>query len=474
MKTIAIGGFFHESNTFNPIITGVDDFFIFEGDAIFSQGHSYLLAKGMVDYFAPLEGYHILPLVFARAVPNGEVDFELYQILKARFFALLDAASAAPDLFLLPLHGSMRVQHIGSAETDLLQAIKAHYPHTPIVLGLDMHATITPQMLRLSNAITGFKTAPHTDAWETGIQAAKMAELILEGKHKLHMGSVKLPLLIAGEKSETDSSPMKELIAELHRLEQESKVCAASYLLGYPWADTSENGVTALVVCKDDPNAAARHARYLADRFRGVKHLFDFSSPAFEPSQALELALAENVRPVFVSDSGDNPTAGSTADNTTLAGILSTELQELTSRKKVLVAGIFDPIASAICKDNLNREISLEIGGRYDTRYCQPITLKGKPIKHIEGFGAYQSALSLFHTPAFDLIITSKHIGFTSPDIFTALQIDYLNTDLIVVKLGYLTPEFKAIAAKSYLALSPGCTNEVLSRLDYKHKYEML
>lgn len=43
------------------------------------------------------------------------------------------------------------------------------------------------------------------------------------------------------------------------------------------------------------------------------------------------------------------------------------------------------------------------------------------------------------------------------------MQIDYLNLDIIVVKLGYLTEDFKAISAKHYLAISQGCTDEVLS-----------
>ncbi|NLK50039.1 MAG: M81 family metallopeptidase [Candidatus Cloacimonetes bacterium] len=473
MKHIAVGGFFHESNTFNPIVTGVDDFIIFEGQEVYTKGVHYQQAQGIVDYFRGREDCHLIPLVFARAVPNGEVDGDLYQRLKERFFALLED-QPQPDIFVLALHGSMRVQGIGSAESDLLSEIRRRYLQTPIVSGMDMHATVNTRMLEYADAFVGYKTAPHIDAWETGQHAARMADMILTHGIKLTMAAVKLPYLIAGEKSETDTQPMQGLIDELRAVESREGVCAASYLLGFPWADAQENGVTALVVTDNDQELADELAGQLAERFEEVKDGFGFSSPAYPPEQALRLALQDDCKPVFVSDSGDNPTAGSTGDNTTIIQLLSGELKHLSESKKVLLAGIYDDAAYAICKESQGRTITLKVGGRYDSKYTQPIELTGKVMKHVQSFGPFASGLVLFATDAFELIITSRHIGFTGVDMFQALDIDYLDKDVIVVKLGYLTPDFKEIAAKSYLALSRGCTDEVLSRLDYSASYELL
>ena len=473
MKNIAVGGFFHESNTFNPIITGVEDFIIFEGKEIYANRNAFLLAKGIIEYFEGKPDYNILPLVFAKAVPNGEIDEDLYLRLKARFFDLL-AASAPVDAFVLALHGSMRVQNIGSAETDLLSAIKQLYPQIPIFCGLDMHATFTDAMLNLANAYTGFKTAPHLDVYETGYKAAEIADYALSNNASLCMGWSKIDCLIAGEKSETDCEPMQTLIGELKTIEEDEEVLAASYFLGFPWADALENGVTTLVVTKNDKALALNYARSLADKFVQHKHEFSFSSPAYPPEMALTLALQESCKPVFVSDSGDNPTAGSTADNTTVIGLLSTELKTLTTEKNILVAGIYDPIAVNTCRDNMHKSIELTIGGKFDTMYCQPVSLQGTPIKFVQCFGLFKSELILFRTATFDLIITSKHIGFTGVDMFKALRIDYLNKDVIVVKLGYLTEDFKEIATKSYLALTQGCTDEILERLAYSRKFDLI
>ncbi len=473
MKRVAIGGFFHESNTFNPIITDIEDFLIFRGEEIYAKSDAYLLAKGIIEFFRDKPEYSLSPLIFARAVPNGEVSGKLYRSLKAEFFAMLEQGEK-PDIFVLALHGSMRVQHLGSAESDLLGSIRELYPDIPIVCGLDMHATITPRILECADALVGFKTAPHIDAYETGYKAGELADMILAHGAKLCMGTAHIPCLIAGEKSETDIPPMRDLIAELHKLEMEDGVCSASYLLGFPWADTAENGVTALVVTLNDQAKADAGARYLAEQFLLRQAEFSFSSPAYPPEEALRNALSDTSRPVFVSDSGDNPTAGSTADNTTVVSLLSGSLSELCRGKKILVAGIYDPIATAVCLENIGKPLSITIGGVYDTMYCRPVTLKGVPVRYVKDFGLYHSDLALFRTEEFDLILTSRHIGFTGTEMFKALDIDYLATDVIVVKLGYLTEDFKDIAEKSYLALSQGCTDEVLGRLSRAHQLKYI
>ena len=473
MKNIAIGGFFHESNTFNPIVTGENDFVVFEGVEIYGSGDAFPLARGIVDFFRDKPDYNLIPLVFAWAVPNGEVDEAFYNRLKDRFFALLSEAPQV-DAFVLALHGSMRVKHLGSAESDLLSAIKAKYPQVPVFCGLYMHATLTGAMLNSLTACVGFKTAPHTDAWETGRKAAEMAALHLNHRVSLSLGFKKLDCLIAGEKSETDCEPMRSLIGELNSLEREGKVVSASYLLGFPWADAQENGVTAIAVTVGDPGKASEYADFLAHKFIQSRADFAFSAPAYPPEEALKLALGDSCRPVFVSDSGDNPTAGSTGDNTTLIALLSQELSSLARTKKILVAGIFDPCAERICVENFGSEITLKVGGNFDTKHCQPVRLRGIPVKLVNDFGVYSSNLVLFRTAEFDLIITSKHIGFTGTELFAALEIDYRNLDVIVVKLGYLTEEFKTLAAKSYLALTQGCSDEVLARLEYSKKYDLI
>lgn len=470
---VAIGGFFHESNTFNPIITGPEDFIVFREEEIYKNRNAYLLAKGIIEYFETLSDYVMIPLVFAKAVPNGEISKEFYLKIKNDFFAVLDR-SEKPDIFVLALHGSMRIENIGSAESDLLSEIGVRYPDIPVFCGLDMHATITESMLKYSMGMVGFKTAPHIDAFETGWKAAEMADSYLKNHQPVTMGYSRIESLIAGEKSETDCEPMKSLIQELTKMEKDPEVYSASYLLGFPWADTLENGVTCLVCTMDNQRKADEMANFLAQKFLEVKSHFAFSSPAYTPEKTVELAIEDTVKPVFISDSGDNPTAGSTGDNTAFISLLNRKSLSDLNHKEILIAGIFDPVAVKICLENIGQSIELSVGGQFDTLFCKPVLLKGVPVKVVQHFGLFNATLILFKTEQFELILTSKHIGFTNAEMFKALDIDFLNKDIIIVKLGYLTEDFREISAKSYLALSQGCTDEVLSRLAYQKKYDLI
>ena len=68
-----------------------------------------------------------------------------------------------------------------------------------------------------------------------------------------------------------------------------------------------------------------------------------------------------------------------------------------------------------------------------------------------------------------DVVVTSKHVGCYDPEMMRALGVEPSQCKCIVVKLGYLEPEIRAIAKRSIMALSDGSSNEIFTRLPYKH-----
>ena len=80
----------HESDTFNPITTGVDDIWVLRGKELLeSKGQSSVCGA-----IATLKsaGYEVFPALIARAVPNGEWDKDYYLKLKGEFLqAIKDA-----------------------------------------------------------------------------------------------------------------------------------------------------------------------------------------------------------------------------------------------------------------------------------------------------------------------------------------------------------------------------------------------
>ena len=470
---ILIGGMNHESNTFNPIITGEDDFVVFRGNEITGKGLNPNYSSTGIIKALEEGGAEIVPTVLCRAVPNGVVSAAFYNKMKAELLEM--AKNAGPiDGICLALHGSMKVEGLGCTEEDLCLALRKIFPGLPFIAALDMHATITPGLLEAVDGFVGYKTAPHVDSADTGFHAARILLKALKEDVPIRTVHQKIPFMVAGEKSETEAEPMRSLIAACRKAEGEAGIEAASLLLGFPWADDEHNAVTVLVSYSgENRDKADKIARDLAASFWDRRREFNFSSEFYDTRESLAKAflyVEKGERPVFISDSGDNPTAGATADATDL---LEAILDSMDRADKLptplLYTGFFDAPAVAACKKaGVGAELNISIGGNWDTVNGKKIPLTVKVHNISEDYGPYKSDLVLVSHRNLHIVITSKHIGYGDPDLLPALGIDPSDYCLVAVKLGYLEPCFKKIAARAIMATTKGCSNEVLETIPYK------
>ncbi|MDR2629532.1 MAG: M81 family metallopeptidase [Spirochaetaceae bacterium] len=478
---ILTGGMNHESNTLNPIITGPEDFVVYYGDEITGKGLLPGYASTGIINTLREAGAEIVPAVLARAVPNGVVSAPFYYSLKQEFIhRTREALARGPlDGVCLALHGSMKVEGLGCAEGDLLGALRELLPGVPVTCALDMHATVTAEMLRGADAFVGYKTAPHIDCPETGAHAARMLLAALKTGKKLATAYRRVPMLIAGEKSESEAEPMASLIKACRRLEERPGILAASFLLGFPWADDEHNGVSALVSgFADGPGTEAsgieKAAGELAAAFWERRGDFRFRSEFYGPREALAVAyravLEAGERPVFVSDSGDNPTAGAAGDATDM---LERVLETLDTVEKLptplLYSGFYDAPATAACrKAGTGAELDLTVGGNWDTLNGRKIPLRVRVENIVRNFGPFHADLVLVSHRNLRITLTSRHIGFGEAELLPALGVNPADYCLVVVKLGYLEPCFRSVAARAIMATSRGCSNEVLETIPYK------
>ena len=70
MKRVLVASMMHESNSFNPIIAGENDFGVVRGEKTFLreiQKNDPL--RGVMDTLQE-QGYEVVPTLFASAVPN--------------------------------------------------------------------------------------------------------------------------------------------------------------------------------------------------------------------------------------------------------------------------------------------------------------------------------------------------------------------------------------------------------------------
>lgn len=472
MKRILIGGLHHESNSFSPIISGEGDFKVLRGDEIFENIRDNDSISGIITTLEQA-GYEPVPTVFARAVPNGEVDGRFFQQLKNEMMQIAKQERGRIDAICLALHGSMRVEGLGEAEGPILEELRQLNPDIPIFASLDMHATMTDRMHQNADGFAGYKTAPHIDCTETGVLAARMTIYALENQTIPTTAWVRVPMLLAGEKSGTDVEPMISLIDQLKTIEQSDDVLAASILMGFPWADNPDSAVGIYVVTKNDQSKADRLALALAKTFWQKRQEFVFVSEYAKPKEAIDRALdyvAQGLTPVYLSDSGDNPTAGASADHTKFLAMLleHPDINKLT--RPIIYGGLYDPAAVAACQGRVGQTIELRFGAAFD-HSSDPLRYTGQVVRTLDRYhyhGMPPGDLALFRVHQVLIVLAEKHVGFTSPEMFRELGLAPEEHPIIVCKLGYLTPEHKALARRGILVLSEGNTDQDLAQIDYQ------
>lgn len=475
MKRVLIGGMHHESNSFNPITACEKDFNVIYGEDIFNNLRENNPTTGIIKTLQGV-GYEVIPTVFASAVPNGEIDYDFYIKIKDEIIRRAKAAQeeAPIDAITLSLHGSMRVKKQGEAEGYFIEELRSIFPNIPIFASLDMHTTMTRRMHNNCNGFVGYKCAPHTDRFETGVHAAKMTIAALENNRVAKSAWVSVPILIAGEQSQTSVEPMIELINALRECERKEGIIAASYLMGFPWADNEDSSVAVYVVADEDLELAQREAVRLAELIWARKDSFKFHTETYNEKEALDAAfeaVKEGKLPVYLSDSGDNPTAGSSSDCTDFLKLIMSDNRTDTLRKPVIYGGIYDPIAAKQCAGKVGEEITLTFGAKFDTVTSSPVTATGIVKAYIKDWsreGMVKGDLALFNSCGVDIVIAETHVGYIVPEMFTDLGVDPKDAEIVVCKLGYLTEQHELVAKRSIMALTKGSTNEDLKTLDYK------
>ena len=110
-------------------------------------------------------------------------------------------------------------------------------------------------------------------------------------------------------------------------------------------------------------------------------------------------------------------------------------------------------------------DLALEIGGVMDNLNSRPLEIRGQ-VQNIKL--AETNPQVLFRVGGIGIIVTTNRTPFHHRQQFLDLGITPESHQIVAVKIGYLVPELKAMARKSYLALSPGAVNQDIASLPYK------
>ena len=145
-----------------------------------------------------------------------------------------------------------------------------------------------------------------------------------------------------------------------------------------------------------------------------------------------------------------------------------------------VVASIWDADAVEACiAAGVGNEVSLNIGGKLDTRHSQPLPVTG--IVRLISDGDYywggvraperlaqRGPIVVLTVDGVDVILTAERQSYVEPAQFHSLGIEPLAYKIVVPKRGYLTTPLHVISPRSILAVSPGVTNCDVRQLEYR------
>ena len=450
---IAIGGISNENSNFSPIPNRLSDFTVLtDGD---------LLAANRYPFLGQFTDVTFVPTLFASSLPGGPIETELYQQFKAGILTRLQAALPLDGVY-LDLHGAMLVEGLEDAEADLATAVRQVVgPAALIAASMDLHGNISHAYVAQIDLITAYRTAPHRDTLETRQRACELLVHALQSGVRPQIALTPIPVLLAGEHTRTDMEPGATLWASLPAIDQVPGVLHAALFVGFAWVDEARAHAAA-VVSGTDAEVIRQEADKLALAYWHARHQFGFGdTPSGTIDECIAAALAAPESPVFISDSGDNVTAGAVGD-------IPLFLERLLAHNVTsAVVALCDAEAVALCQQaGVGATVETTLGGKLDTFHGRPLPVRGTVVNLVDddGGGA-QVVLQVEHVT---VIVTAQRRGFTTVANFTDAGVDPLAHKIVVVKLGYLFPDLIRVAAKALLALSPGASDLDLARLPYQ------
>jgi len=464
LPRIAIAGLGIESSTFSPALTEEPAFHAQYGAAVFDT-YPFFAAD------SPLRRRAIwIPTITGHSLPGGAVTRAAYESLVNKTLDSLRRHLPYDGLF-FDIHGAMSVVGLDDPEGDFIIRIrKVVGKKTIISTSMDLHGNVSFRLAENTDLITCYRMAPHEDAMDTKRRAVEnLLTRIETGKGKpAYKAWIPIPILLPGEKTSTRIEPGKSVYKAVAPAAAQPGIIDAAIWVGYAWADEPRNHAVVMVT-GDDREKVTQTAEQLAQGFWKVRSQYVFVAPTGTLQECLDSAAKSDKHPFFISDCGDNPTAGGAGDVTwTIQQILLRPEFRSADGPALIYASIPGPgLVKAAIKAGVGATVDGYAGATVDHRYAPPVHLTGTVESIVPG-DKDAEVETVIRVGSVHVIVTQKRKPYHKEVDFTRLGLQPRKAAIVVVKIGYLEPELYAMRAAWLMALTPGGVDQDLSRLPYK------
>lgn len=427
---ILVGAFQCESNTFSAAKAERGDFYYLKGEAAKRR----LFASRLFEE----AGFEVVPLVYAVSLPSGCVTKACFDEIISDFRAEAAKHPDADGIYLY-LHGAMVVEGGFSGEELTVRELRKTVGGAiPISLDLDFHANVSEGLVAQVQAISGYRTAPHTDYDESETRAANALMKILSAKSNTSPHFFRIKVQFA-DAAQTSVEPYVSILKMVRELDRDPHVVSANVFNGQPWVDAPFMGASVVVYSMANHEAVHAKAKAIADHFEAHKTDLAFGVPALAPEKTPDAARTM-AKPVFVSDSGDNTTAGAAGTSDCLVKVFK------GTGLRTLFTSLCDPAAVE--------------------KFADRAVGRGK----ILGFVGEEAGEGIVVRDGnVDIVYSTVRTSFTMKEHFAAMNLDVKAYDVVIVKQGYLWPGAAELAASQIFCMTPGMATNDFSMLKFKN-----
>ncbi|MCO5732317.1 M81 family metallopeptidase [Rhizobium sp. SSA_523] len=398
-----------------------------------------------------VKGWTLIEGTAAWADPAGLVNRLAYESLRDEILNQLTSALPV-DAVVLGLHGAMVADGYIDPEGDLLTRIREIVgPEILVCAELDPHSHLTQKRVAAADFFVVFKEFPHTDFVDRAEDLWAIAVDTLEGRVQPVMSVFDCRMI---DVFPTSREPMRSFVDRLKTIEaSDPDVLSLSVIHGFMAGDVPEMGTKMIAVTNGKREKGDQLARSLGlDLYaRRGTYMMPWIDETQAVSEALDLVRGGANGPVVIADMWDNPGGGTAGDATVI-------LEELLARgaTNVAIGMIWDPIAVQICMAaGEGAEIPLRFGAKSAPGTGHPVdglvtVMKLTPdaqMRFGDSIAPFGDAAHI-RLKGIDVILSSVRVQSYDPSLFTALGINPLEKDILVIKsTNHFYAAFSKIAA---------------------------
>ena len=473
----------HETNTFSPVPTPLEAFSGrgADGDgplagaiAIAGYRGTNTPVAAYID-LAEEAGAELTMAISGSAHPSGCADDSVIDVFSE---AILEAVKRGCDALFLDLHGGMVTTGFDDAEGELLSRIRVEAPELPIAVSFDFHSNLSALTVDNATVITGYRTYPHIDMYETGQRAGRTLLRALKGEARPVMVWRSLPMLTHLNCQTPSRQPMKDIMDKAIGAEAAGRVLNASIFGCFPLADIPNVGLSAIVVGDGDTEAASE----LLDELMAMawERRADFVFRTEPIAKSIAHAKRLGTEPIILADHGDVCGSGGTQDvMAVLAEVMAQGLEN------VCAGPYYDPAAVAqLIAAGVGTNQTFALGGKTD---MPAIGLKGEPLEitgrvraitdgrfvitgpMMTGVTVDMGPTVVLDTGKVEIVISQRRHEPFDIGCFTHAGIDPARKNYILIKSRqHFRAGFEAITDRVVMVSGPGITTSDYHRFPWQ------